>query len=184
LRGAVAFNYLRSDWRSREPQALANFLFDLRTKMVARAHRAGNFPYSQLLRGNLKAREITAIFRVPIGDFQAKSDRFSVDSVRAADLGRVFKFPGAPLEDFAQRFDFFLDQMRGFADEQGLRGVHHIIRSEAVVQPARSFRISHRFLHRDGEGDYVMANFGFDFVDARDIHTGALTKFRGSLGRY
>ena len=61
---------------------------------------------------------------------------------RAADFGRVFEFPGAPLEDFAQRFDFFLDQMRRFADEQRLRGVHDVIGSEAVMQPARGFGIA------------------------------------------
>ena len=47
------------------------------------------------------------------------------------------------------------------------------------MQPARGFGIADRFLHGNGEGDYVVADFGFDFVDARDVHAGALAQFRG-----
>ena len=110
--------------------------------MRAGAHRAGNFADRDLLGGDLKAREVTAIFSVPVGDFQAEGDRLGVNSVGAADFRCVFKFPGAPLEDFTQSFDFFLDEMRGFADEQRLRGVHDVVGSEAVMQPARGFGIS------------------------------------------
>ena len=141
LRVAVAFDHLRSDRRGGEAEALADFLFDLRTKMRAGADRAGNFTDGDLLRGDLKAREVAAIFGVPIGDLQAEGDGLGVNAVRAADFRRVFEFPGAPLENFAERFDFFLDQVRGFADEQRLRGVHDVVGSEPVVQPARGFGI-------------------------------------------
>src|SRR5271156_58711 len=174
LRVAVAFNYLRSDWRGGEAEALADFLFDLRTQMRTGAYRTGNFPDSDLLRGNLKAREIAAIFRVPVGDFQAEGNRLGVNAVGAANFRRVFKFPGAALQNFTQRFDSFLDQMGRFADEQRLRSVHHIIGSESVMQPARGFGIGDRFLHGDGECDHVVANFSFDFVDAGHVHAGAL----------
>ena len=83
-----------------------------------------------------------------------------------------------------KRVDIFFDQLRGFADEQRLRGVHHVIRGEAVVQPARRFGIADRFLHGDGEGDHVMADFGFDFVDARDVNAGAFAQFRGGFARH
>ena len=58
---------------------------------------------------------------------------------------------------------------RGFADQQGLRRIHHVIGSEAVVQPARRFRIADGFLHGDRERDHVVPYFGFDLVDARHI---------------
>ena len=81
LRVAVAFNHLRSDRRGREAEAMADFLFDFRTQMRASAHRAGNFADGDLLRGDLKAREIAAIFGVPVGDFQAEGNRLGVNAV-------------------------------------------------------------------------------------------------------
>src|SRR5271170_1013541 len=141
LRVAVAFNHLRSDRRGSEAEALADFLFDFRTEMRAGADGAGNFPDRNLMRGDLKAREIAAIFSVPIGDFQPERYRLGVNTVGAANFWRVLESPGAALENFAQRFDLFLDQMRRFADEQRLRSIHHVIGSEAVMQPARGFGI-------------------------------------------
>ena len=72
---------------------------------------------------------------------------------------------------------------RGFANEQRLRRVHHVIGSEAVVQPARRFGIAHRFLDGDGERDHVVADLGFDFVDARHIDARAFAQLRGGFAR-
>src|SRR5271156_3024408 len=181
---AVAFNYLGSDRCSREAQALADLLFDFRTQMRAGTNGAGNFADGDLLRGDLKAREIAAIFRVPIGDLQPESNRLGVNTVGASNFWRVLKFPGAAVQNFAQRFDFFLDQLRRFADEQRLRGVHHVVGSEPIMQPARGLGIGDRFLHGDGEGDYVVANFGFNFVDARHVDAGALAQYRSGFARH
>ena len=85
--------------------------------MRAGTHRAGDFSDGQLLRGHLKTREIAAVFSVPVGDLQPEGNRLSVDSVRATDFRRVFKLPGAPLQNFTERFDFFLDEMGSFADK-------------------------------------------------------------------
>jgi hypothetical protein len=52
------------------------------------------------------------------------------------------------------------------------------------MQPARSFGIANRFLHGNREGDYVVADFCFDFVDARDIHAGALAQGSRGLARH
>ena len=48
----------------------------------------------------------------------------------------------------------------GLADEQGLRGIDHVVRGEAVVEPAGMG--ADDFRHRGGEGDDVVADFGFD----------------------
>ena len=141
------------------------------------------FPTAILLRGFLEASGVAAVFRVPVGDFQAEGDGLGVHAVRAADFGRVLEFPGALFENFAEARDAFFDQTRSFADQEGLRGVHHVIGGEAVVQPARRFGIADRFLHDDGEGDHVMAYFGFDFVDAGDIDAGALAQLCGGFAR-
>src|SRR5579884_2708513 len=82
---AVALDHLGSDGRGGETQALANFLLDIRPQMRASAYRAGNFADPHLARGSGKALRIAAIFRVPVGNLQAKGDWLGVDTVRAAD---------------------------------------------------------------------------------------------------
>ena len=118
------------------------FCFDFRAEVRAGSHGAGNFSDGDLLRGHLKAREVAAIFRVPVGDLQAEGDRFGVNAVGAADFRRVFEFPGASFEHIAELLERFFDQLRSFADQQRLRGVHHVIGREAVMQPARGFGIA------------------------------------------
>ncbi len=145
MRVAVAFDHLRSNRRGGQAEALADFLFDFRAQVRAGSYRTRNFPYRHLLRGHLKPREIAAIFGVPVGDFQSERDRLRVDSMRAADFRRVFEFPGAAFQHFTQRFDFIFDQARRFANQQRLRGIHHVVGGEAVMQPARRLRCRRRF---------------------------------------
>ena len=45
------------------------------------------------------------------------------------------------------------------------------------MQPARGFRIPDGLLHGNREGNHVVANFGFDFVDARDIYASRSRNF-------
>ena len=136
-------------------------LLDVRAEMRCRCRPRRKFSHGHFARGGFEARGVAAIFGVPVRDFQAEGDRLGVDAVRAADFGRVLEFPRALFEDFAETRDAFFDQPRGFADQQRLRGVHHVIGSEPVVQPARRFGIADRFLHHDGEGDHVVADLGF-----------------------
>ena len=164
--------------RPRRSQIL---LLDVGAEMRAGADRAGNLSHGHLARGGFDARGVAAIFVVPVRDFQAESDRLGVNAVRAADFGRVLEFPRALFKDFAEPRDAFFDQPRRFADQQRLRGVHHVIGSETIVQPARRFGIADGFLHDDGEGDHVVPDFRFDFVDARDVNARPLAQFRARL---
>ncbi len=152
--------------------------------MRASAHRTGNFPDRHLFRGRLKAFRIAAIFRVPVGDFQPEGDGLGVDAVRAPDFGRVFEFPGALFEDFAEARDVLLDQLRCLAYLQRLRRVHHVVGGKAVMQPAGRLGIADRLLHGDGEGDHVMAHFGFDLVDACHVDARPFAQLRGGLFRH
>jgi len=58
------------------------------------------------------------------------------------------------------------DDLRRLSDEQGLRGVDHVVGGETVVKPA-GVRADN-FGDGGGEGDNVVADFGFDLVDALD----------------
>jgi hypothetical protein len=69
-----------------------------------------------------------------------------------------------------------------------LRGVHNIIRSQAVMQPARRARIPDRFTHGHRESDHVVFYAGFGLMDLRHIDFGARANCRsrilGDLARF
>ena len=52
------------------------------------------------------------------------------------------------------------------------------------MQPARGNRIANRFAHGHGEGDHVMLDARFQFVDARRVHLGAHPHGSGGLFRH
>ena len=67
----------------------------------------------------------------------------------------------------------------GLADEQGLRGVDDVVGGESVVEPA-GMRADD-FGDGGGEGDDVVADLGFDLVDALDAEVGALADGVGGV---
>ena len=63
---------------------------------------AGELPYAHVFgRGN-KARDVALRFRIPVGDLETEGDGLGVNTVRAADHGRVFELPGALFEYIAE----------------------------------------------------------------------------------
>jgi len=75
----------------------------------------------------LKPRQVTAIFRKPVRDFQPECNRLGVHAVRAANLRRILEFPRAPLQHLAHPLERFLNLLRSFAHQQRLRRVHHVV---------------------------------------------------------
>jgi hypothetical protein len=64
-------------------------------------------------------------------------------------------------------------------DQQGLSGVDYVVRREAVVEPARLG--ADEFGDGGVEGDDVVPDFGFDFLDAFQLEVGAVADGTGSL---
>ena len=99
----------------------------------------------------------------------------------------VCRNSSAPLEDLAETHQAVLDQARGFAKLQGLRGIHDIVRRQAVVQPARGGGIADGFADGHGERDDVVLDLGFQLRDAPH-HAGVDARFlanlRGRRGRH
>ena len=98
--------------------------------------------------------------------------------------GVCAKFLRARGQHFAEFHQRRFDQARSFAHQQGLRGVHHIVRGHSVVQPARRGRIADRFADVHGERDHVVLHARFDFVDARDIDFRVRANRRGRFFRH
>ena len=173
LRVAVTLNHLGGDGSNTEAQPLADLFFNSRAQVRSRTHGTGNFPHGHLRCGIAKTLDVALVFGEPVGDFQAKSNRLRVDSVRASDLRRVAEFVRAEIQNFSKHHQVALNQLRNITNLQRLRGVHHIVRSHAIVQPASGGRIADGFANGHGERDDVMLHARFKFVNARHVHFGA-----------
>ncbi len=88
---------------------------------------SGELSYAHVFRSGDEARDVALGFGIPVGDFEAEGDGLGVDAVRAADHGSVFEFPGAAFEDLGQALQVLRDDLRGLADQQGLRGIDDIV---------------------------------------------------------
>ena len=169
---AIALDDLRSYCGGFQSEARADFFFEFWREVGEDSDRAGEFSDAHVFGGGHEARDIALRLRIPVGEFESEGDGLGVDAVRASDHGRVFELPRAALENFGETLKILRDDLRGLADEQGLRGVDDVIGGESVVKPA-GVR-ANDFGDRGGEGDDVVADLGLDFVDALDAEVRAL----------
>ena len=150
--------------------------------MGKRSHRARELAYAQIFGGGLEARDVALRLRIPVGDFESEGDGFGVDAVGAADHRRVFELPCPAFEHFGETLQVAGDQRRGLLNEQRLRRIDHIVRGEAVVEPAgvRANDLG----HGRGEGDDVMFDLGFNLEDAVNAEVGARVNGLGGFFRH
>ena len=101
-----------------------------------------------------------------------------MNPMRASDLDRVLELMRAAFEDLAQALQIFDEDSGRLPQLQRLRGIDHIGRSQAVVQPSRRAalpRRRHAFSHCRGERNYVVLHPIFNLVNAGDIERRVLT---------
>jgi hypothetical protein len=111
----------------------------------------------------------------------SEGDGLGVNAVGTAHHRRVFKFPCPALQDLNKALQVFGNESRGLLNEQSLCGIDYVVGGEAIVKPA-GVR-THDFGHRCGKGNHIMANFGFNFVNALHIEIGPFADgFCGRLG--
>ena len=143
------------------------------------AHRSGKFSHPHVFGGAAKARDIALGLGVPVGQLETKRDGLGVNAVGAADHGRVFEFPGAAFQHSGKLFQIGGDNRGGLLDEQGLRSIDHVVRSQAIVKPAgvRSNDLG----HGGSERDDIVADFSFDFGNPVEIEVSPLADGAGSI---
>src|SRR5215472_18011942 len=139
---------------------------------------AGQLADAHLFCRHFEALDVPLYLGIPIGQLQAEGNRLGMDAMRPADGGRVLKLPGTPLQDLAQLLQIVANDRRRLLYQQRLRGIDDVVRSQAVVQPAR-LRAD---LLRDcrSKGDDVVLHLGFDLMDPSDLEA---TLFANGLGR-
>ena len=171
---AVALDYLRGDGYGLEAELGADGFFVFGLEVAEGADGSGELADAEVFGGGVEAGEVALHLGVPEQELEAEGGGFGVDAVGAADDGGVLELEGAGFEGFARREDAGADEGGGFAELEGLRGVDDVGGGEAVVQPAGGFGVGDVFGDGGGEGDDVVADFGFDFVDAGDGEVAAV----------
>ena len=125
--------------------------------------------------------DIAPVLCVPDGQLPAERDGLGMDAVRAAHHRRVLELEGARLEHLAQALEAPQQQLRGFADLQGLRRIDHVVRGQAVMQVAPLAADVLR--HAGGESDHVVLHPFLDFENTFHAEAPlAANGPRGALG--
>ena len=137
MRMPVALDHLRCHRRGLQAQPLADADFMLRLQMAECAHRAGKLADTHILCCGIEAHQVALDLRIPVQQLQSERGRLRVDAVRAADRRCVLELQRAPLQHLLQPEDALMQQPGGSLHLQRLRRIHHIVRGQAVVQPAR-----------------------------------------------
>ena len=133
-------------------------------EMAKGAHRARKLANPHVFRSRIEANQVAVDLRIPVQQLQPEGGRLSVHAVRAADGRRVLELDRSPPKHLFQPQDAMAQQPGSRLHLQRLRRVHHVVRGEAVVQPARLGTDLLR--HRRGERDHIVLHFGLDVVNA------------------
>ena len=168
---AVALDDLRGDGDGGEAEFFADGFLMFGLEMAEGADGAGELAHTEVLGGGVEAREVALHFGVPEEELEAEGGGFGVDAVGAADDGGVLELDGAFFEGFGESEDSGADDVGGGFELNRLRRVHDVGGGEAEVQPAGGFFILMRrrvdmLGDGGGKGDDVVADLGFDFIDA------------------
>ena len=107
-----------------------------------------------------------------------------MNAVGPADLRRVLKFVRALFQHFTEALEPRLNQARSLAHLQRLRRIHHVVRRQAVMQPARRCGIADRFAHSQRKGNDVVPHACFDLQHARRIHARTFANARRRFPRH
>ena len=142
------------------------FVFGL--EVAKRADGSGEFAHPEIFGGGVEAGEVALHLGVPEEEFEAEGAGFGVDAVGAADDGGVLELDGAFFEGFGEGDDAGTDDGGGFFELQGLCGIDDVGGGEAVMEPAGVFGGVDVLGYGGGEGDDVVLDLSFDFVDAID----------------
>jgi len=90
--------------------------------------------------------------------------------------------PRPAFEHLGQALKISRNQRRRLLDEQCLRGVDHVVRGQAVVEPAGMW--TDNLGHRGGEGDDVMFDLRFDLENAVNTEVSARVDRLGGILRH
>src|SRR5687768_10330090 len=109
---------------------------------------------------------VAAHLVVPKCEGQSKRGWFSMNSVSAANLGRVFKLKRPALEHIQKSFNLLEKNIARVTQKQRIGRINHIGRSQAIMDESGGF--SDVFCQVGCEGNYVVVGGFFDLIDSFD----------------
>ena len=136
LRMAVPLDHLRGYRCGAQAQLLADVDFDLGGQVLKRAYGTGDHPYGDHLEGTVHAFDGADAFLVPKGELQTERRGFGMDTMGAADTGRVLELVGAPCEHITQRYQVGPQQLTGLLQLDGQAGIQDVAGRHTKVDVA------------------------------------------------
>ncbi len=159
----------------------ADALLVLRLEMAEGTHGAGELADAHVFGGGVKAGDIPLRFRIPVEQLEPKRCRLSVNAVSAPNSRRVLELERALFQDRSKFFELRRDDRGGGFDLQRLRRIHHIVRRQAIVQPARLG--ADLLSERGGKGEDVMFDLGLDLLNSLDVNLATFANSFSGLSR-
>src|SRR5580704_9099043 len=104
-----------------------------------------------------------------------------MNAVSTSYLRCVAELMRAQVEHFAEQNQIPLDDVGSIANLQSLRRVYDIVGGQTVVEPTRGSGIADGLADIHSEGNDVVFDAGFEFVNARNIHSGARANDRSGV---
>jgi hypothetical protein len=164
---AIARDDLGGDGLGHEAQLVERLGLDLRIEVPVHADRAGDLADRDRVGGVGQALRGARDLGVPAREGQPRGDRLGVDAVRAADHRRPGVLARALGERRLELADRVEDLVERAAGLQRQRGVEHVRRGHAEVEPAG--RLAGELLDVGEERDDIVAGGRLDLEDARRI---------------
>ncbi len=145
------------------------------------ADRAGNGAGGNIFPRINKTLPIAIEFRIGLRHLEAKSHRFRMDTVGAADANVILMGIGLRLQRGQQRIHIGEQDIASLRQLHRQASIQHIRRCHALMYKARL--IANIFGQVGEKGDHVMLCFAFNLVNAVNIEITTLPhRLGGSLG--
>ncbi len=141
-----------------QSERVADVAFDPGRDVRVRAHRAAQLHHRDVVACRPQAGAIPVDLQGPQGDLRPERGRLGVDAMGASDHDGFAVFAGEAHER-GEQFGRGLDQeIGGVAQRPAQRGVDHVGRGEAVVDPRRRRRPDRRLDDVDERSNVVVGD--------------------------
>jgi len=131
----VALHHLRRGLRRAQSQCGADVFLHRRVDLRVRPDHARQLPHAHRFPRRPQPRPVAVQLERPQRELVAERGRFGVDAVRSSDAQGVAMLQRPPLHHGQQVFELGQEQVTGLAQLQCQRGIQHVRRRQAEVDP-------------------------------------------------
>ena len=177
----ITWQHLAGNFLRAQPQFFANILFNAWVNFSKRSHGPRDLTGFNASGRVFEALIVAFHFRVPAGNFEAKSRWLSVNPVRPPHADRVLVFIGHLFQDFHKVLDVLTQNLVDLLKLVALSRINDVSTGQTIVYPLAFW--AQRLGNITRKGDHVMVRDGFDFLNAFHGEFGVLLNFFNVFGR-